>query len=373
MFSVRISHGQISKSFILNSSSYVLNLLHFSTTSPSTDLKPHFMVDYLIDSLGFTKQEAISASTKVRHLKSTKNSQSVIDFLRNYKLSETDIKSVVLSHPQILLRKVDKTLEPKFKILFELGFSGPELAAVIKKDPNLLVRGLHTSIMPAINLLRRFLGSKEKIVKAIKRSHWPFYGKFFRSNVLLLEKYGVSTKDIERVIIRNPRLVTQSPERIEEKLAQVEREFGITPGSKMFSYGLSAVCSMSQLNLQKKFEVFKSFGWCDLEICIIAKSQPICFTHSEERLSKGLEFFMKELGYTPSWMATRGSLLMYSLEKRVKPRYEVHKILKEKGVTKEFHSMLCLSNVDFVKQVVERHKEDIPNNLYYSFTKSLKQ
>ncbi|KAI3513654.1 hypothetical protein L1887_20991 [Cichorium endivia] len=372
MFSVHSSHGQISKTFLLKSSSYFLNLIHCSTTttSLSTDLQPHFMVDYLIDSLGFTKQEAISASTKVRHLKSTKNSQSVIDFLRNYNLSESDIKSVVLAHPQILLRKVDKTLEPKFKILFEVGFSGPDLVAVIKKDPNLLVRGLHTSIIPAINLLRRILGSKEKIVKAIKRSHWPFYGKFFKSNVLLLEKHGVSIKDIERVIIRNPRLVTQSPARVEEKLAEVEREFGITPRSKMFSYGLSAVCSMNQSNLQKKFEVFKSFGWSDSDICIIAKSQPICFTHSEERLSKGLDFFMKELGYTPSWLATRGSLLMYSLEKRVKPRYQVYRVLQDKGVNKEFHSMLCLSNIDFVKQIVERHKEEIPNHLYDSFTKS---
>ncbi|KAL4579206.1 hypothetical protein LXL04_015344 [Taraxacum kok-saghyz] len=262
MFSVRSSHGQISKPFLLRSSSYFINLLYCSTTtsSPPTDLQPHFMVDYLIDSLGFTKQAAISASTKVRHLKSTKNSQSVIDFLRNYSLSETDIKSLVVSHPQILLRKVDKTLEPKFKILSEIGFSGPDIVAVIKKDPNLLVRGLHTSIIPAINLLRKFLGSKEKIVKDIKISHWPFYGKFFKSNVLLLEKHGVSVKDIGRIILRNPRLVTQSPVRVEEKLLEVEKEFGITPCSNMFSYGLSAVCSMKQPNLQKKFEIFKSFN-----------------------------------------------------------------------------------------------------------------
>lgn len=370
MLSVRSSHAQISKAFLLDSSPFFLRLLHCSTTSPSDDLQPHFMVDYLIDSLGFSKQEAISASTKIRHLKSTKNSQSVINFLRNYNLSETDVKSIVLSQPNILLRKVDKTLEPKFKILSEIGFSGSDLVSVIKRDPNLLARGLHTSIIPAIRLLRKILGTDEKIFKVIKRSHWPFYGKSFRTNVVLLAEFGVSDKDLERVILRNPRLVNQNPARLEEKLVEVEKEFGIMRGSPMFSYGLSAICSQNKSNLQKKFELFKSYGWCDSDIFTIAKSQPLCFTHSEDRLSKGLSFFMAELGCSPPWLATRGSLLMYSLEKRVKPRYQVFKALEEKEVkSKEFHTFLCLSDIDFVKQVVERHKEAIPDDLYDQFTK----
>ncbi|XP_024973114.1 uncharacterized protein LOC112511647 [Cynara cardunculus var. scolymus] len=238
MLSVSSSHGQISRAFLVDSSSFFLRLLHCSTTSPSSDLQPHFMVDFLIDSLGFSKQEAISATTKMRHLKSTKNSQSVIDFLRNYNLSENDVKSIVLTQPSILLRKVDKTLEPKFKILSEIGFSGSNLVSIIKRDPNLLARGLHTSIMPAIRLLRKILGTNEKILKAIERSHWPFYGKSFRTNVVLMAKFGVSGKDLERVILRDPRVVNQNPGRLEEKLVQVEKEFGIMRGSSMFSYGI---------------------------------------------------------------------------------------------------------------------------------------
>lgn len=243
--------------------------------------------------------------------------------------------------------------------------------SIIKKDPNLLVRSLITSIVPTINLLRKYLRSNENIVIAMKKSHWPFYGRYFRNNVVLLERYGVKSKDIERVIIRNPRLITQSPVRVEEKLIELEKVFGITPCSTMFSYGFSAICAMNKLNLLKKFELFRSFGWCDEDICMVSKSQPICFTHSEERLRKGLGFFMEELGYSSSWLSTRGCLLMYSLEKRVKPRYNIYKVLKEKGVmVKEFHSMLCLSDMDFVKHVVVRHKEDMPCHLYDSYAKN---
>nr|XP_043635764.1 uncharacterized protein LOC122606934 [Erigeron canadensis] len=375
MFRITISssHGQISNQFLHKPSSIFFNLFHTPPTSQPTNLQSHIIADYLINSLKFTTQEAITATTKLHHLKSTENPQSVISFLENNNLSQTQIKSIVLSQPQILLKKVDKTLEPKFKLFSDIGLSGSDLVAVIKKDSNLLSRGLHTSIVPTINFLMRLLGSNEKIVKAIKKSHWPFYGKFFRSNVLLLEKYGVGSKDIERVILRNPRLVTQSPIRLEEKLVEVEKEFGISPGSSMFSYGLSALCSMSKLNLTRKFEVFRSFGWCDSDIGVLAKSQPICLTHSEERLSKMLSYFMGELGYTSSWLSTRGNVLMYNLDKRIKPRYQVFKALTEKGVSgKEFHSMVCLSDVDFVKHVVERHKEELPDQLYERFTKKSK-
>lgn len=370
MFTIRSnSHGQNHKQFIHSTSSIFLHLVHNSPT----DLHPHnFMVDYLINSLNFSKQEAITTSTKLPRLKSTKNPHSVINFLKTHNLSHTQIKSVVISQPNILLRKVDKTLEPKFRVLSETGFSGSDILTVIKKDPNLLGRSLDTSIVPTINYMLRILGTKENIVKAIKRSHWPFYGKSFRVNVLLLEKYGLCRKDIERVILRNPRLVTQNPVKLEEKLDQVELEFGISPGSVMFSYGLSAVCSTNKLSLRRKFELFRSFGWPDSDIEIVAKSQPICFTHSEERLSKGLSFFMEEVGYTSSRLATCGCLLMYSLEKRVKPRYHVFKLLREKGVMcKEFHSMLSLSNIDFVKNVVQRYKEDMPDQLCENFIKDL--
>ncbi|KAI3760797.1 hypothetical protein L1987_51196 [Smallanthus sonchifolius] len=370
MHSIYSSHVRLPKHLLIKSPSFFFHLLHLSSTPPSTDLQPHFMVDYLIDSLKLSNPEAISVSTKVRHLKSPQNPQSVINFLRNYNLSDSEIKSIVLSHPNILLRNVDKTLAPKFRVLTDLGFSSQDLANVIKRDHNLLVRSLHTSIVPTINLLMNILGSKEKIVRAIKKSHWPFYGRFFRINVMLLERYGVSNKDIGRVILRNPRLVTQSPVRLESKLVEVEQEFGIKPSSRMFSYGLSALCSLTGKNLRRKFEVFKGFGWCDSDIFTIVNSQPLCLTHSEERLRKGLSFFMNELGYAPSWLAARGCLLMYSLEKRIKPRYRVYVVLKEKGLmTRELHSLMCLSDADFVKNVVERYREEMPDHLYDSSTK----
>ncbi|XP_071740956.1 uncharacterized protein [Rutidosis leptorrhynchoides] len=361
-------HGQNHKLFLNNSSSFFLH-------NSSTNLQPHhFMVDYLINSLNFSKQEAITASTKLLHLKSTKNLQSVIDFLKIHNLSQPQIKSIVISQPKILSRRVDKTLEPKFRVLSETGFSGSLLVTVIKKDPSLLDRGLHTSIVPTINYFLRILGTKENIVKAIMKSHWRFYNKYLRVNIMLLENYGICGENIERVIHRNPRLVTLNPVRLEEKLVQVETEFGISPGSGMFSYGLYTLCAVSKLNLRKRIELFRSFGWSDSDVKIIAKGQPTCFTISEERLSKGLSFFMEEVGYTSSRLAPYGYLLKYSLEKRVKPRYRLYKVLRDKGVmVKEFHSILSLSNMNFMKNVVQRYKEGICEHLHESFLKDVNE
>ncbi|KAJ9560442.1 hypothetical protein OSB04_005602 [Centaurea solstitialis] len=369
MLSIRRFHGQISKQFLLDSSSsFFIRLLHSSIT----DDESHLMVDYLINSLNFSKQEAISTSTKIRHLKSTKNSQSVVDFFRNYNASDADIKSIVLSEPKILVRSVDKTLKPKFNIFLEIGFSEPELVAVIKRDPSLLARGLHTSIIPAIRFFREIFSSDDQIVKFIKRAYWPAYGKSFRDNVVLLENFGISKKDIQMHIIRNPRMLTMSPKRLQEKLNDLDSKFGIAQGSTMFLYGLSTISSLKGSSLQKKFEVLRSFGWSDSDINTIAKRQPVLFTCSEERLRKGLDFFMVELGYEPSWLATRGSVLMYSLEKRVKPRYQVFKVLKEKGVMAcELYTILCFSEVDFLSRFVLQYTEAIPGHLFDLFTKKV--
>ncbi|KAI7745638.1 hypothetical protein M8C21_002724, partial [Ambrosia artemisiifolia] len=254
-------------------SHHFLTLLHLSTTTQP----PHFMIPFLTTTLNLSTPQATSITSKIPHLKTLQNPQSVITFLTNHNLTTPQIKS---------------------------------------------------------------------------------------TNVELLERYGVCGKDIERVILRNPRLVTQSPVRLEEKLVEVEREFGITPGSSMFTYGLAASCSMNKVNFRRKVGVFKGFGWGEAEVFAVVRSQPLVLTHSEERLRTGLGFFMGELGLTAEWLSRRGNLLMYSLEKRVKPRYSVYVVLKEKGLmTRELHTLMCLSDADFVKNVVLRHREDMPKYL----------
>ncbi|PWA50445.1 Mitochodrial transcription termination factor-related protein [Artemisia annua] len=90
-----------------------------------------------------------------------------------------------------------------------------------------------------------------------------------------------------------------------------------------------AIASSSIERMEKKMDVYRGFGFSDDDLSLLFKNQPYCFALSEDTILDKLSFFVGELEYTPSYLATCPSLFPLSLEKCVKPRNEVLKILKE--------------------------------------------
>lgn len=131
-------------------------------TGPATS---SFLEECLINSIGFSKQEAISASSKLIRLNAIKRDpNSVINFLFNLGLTETDIKKVISKTPQLLLSSVEKTLQPKIRYLQTLGLSGSDLVKLIARYYRIFFRGLDNHLVPRIEYLRKLLGDDEKVV-----------------------------------------------------------------------------------------------------------------------------------------------------------------------------------------------------------------
>ncbi|CAK9184922.1 unnamed protein product [Ilex paraguariensis] len=347
-------------------------LLQYSTSTA------HFMVDYLIDSLGFSREEAISASTKVTHLKSPKNPDLVLNLLKQIGFDNTQIKNIVFSAPTLLSSDVDKTLKPKIRVLQDLGLSGSDLAKFIKGNRGLFNRGLDTHIIPSLDYLRRALRSDENVIRALKRSQWLLTCNTLKKmppNVLLLRKCGLSIEKIEKFIINNPRYVLQKPEWLEEIVHRVEEELGIPRVSRMFLYGIDALASSSKSTLERKFGIFRSFGWSNSEISTMARNLPYCLSLSEAKIRNALNYFMKEIGYAPGYLASHPKLLMHSLEKRVVPRNEVLKILIEKKLNKSkqsLYAVVCLTESKFIEDYVLPYKNKMPD-LYGAYNNRMRQ
>jgi mTERF domain-containing protein len=327
------------------------------------------MVDYLVKSLGFSTKEAMATSTKVTHLKSTEKPDLVIAMLKECGLDQTQIKEMVFSLPTLLLCKVDKTLKPKFKVLQELGISGPDLVKIISVNPSLVTRGLNTRLVPVVEFLRNLLGCNEKVIVTIKNSRWLlcYAAKRFPPNILLLEKkYGFSKEKLEKFIIRYPNYLTQSPEWLEDKLRRVEEELRISRDSAMFFHGIVVLGSLTKSTIEMKFEIFRSFGWSDLDIRTMARNYPFCLKLSESNIRSSLNFFMKKLGYEPAYLASRARFFSCSLQKRVLPRYEIFKMLEEikkllenKKIA-ELFTVVSFTEAHFLEKYVLRYKDKIP-------------
>ncbi|XP_075111166.1 uncharacterized protein LOC142181665 [Nicotiana tabacum] len=210
----------------------------------------NLLVDIVANSLGFSTEKVISTSAKVTFLKPENNKPLlVINFFQQIGLDISHIKTLVCTNPSLLFSDVEKILEPKTKLLQELGLSGSDIAKVISKSVCFLHSSLDYSVRLDLDYFRKLLGIVDSVAKAIKRS---------------------------------PRIL-----------------------------------------------------WCNAP-----KKLPLCLTLSGARLGKGLNFFMKDLRYGAGYLASYLKLLAHSLEKRVMPRYEILKLLGKKKLSRG--SLICV-------------------------------
>lgn len=333
--------------------------------------KLNLMADYLINSLGFAKQEALSAAKKGRCSNFFRNDpDSVVNFLKELGLNKTQIKSIVSCCPNLLLADVDKTLQPKIKVLQDIGLSGSDLIKVLTSFKSLLSYSLK-SILPSIEYLRNLLRSNELVVKAILRYssllHKSIPGKL-AANVSYLEKMGISEKNLTTILTRHPRILLRGPQYLEKLVEMMENEYKMTRDSKMVYHGIIVLCTNSEAAIDKKFNIFRSFGWSEENIRMMFRTTPYVVGFSEARLQKVLDFFMIEIGCRIDYLARHPVLFNLSLDKRVKPRLKVIKYLLEKrliNVKPKLWYALSITESRFLKEFVLPHKDELDSSMIH--------
>ncbi|XP_060189698.1 transcription termination factor MTERF9, chloroplastic-like [Lycium barbarum] len=349
-------------------------LFQYSTVAATTPT--HLIVNYLINSLGFSKQEAISASAKVTRINSFKNPDISVNFLKQTGFNDTHIKILVSKSPELLFHDVEKNLKPKLQCLMELGLSGSDLVSVLMRDCSFFNRGLDTHIRPVINCLRNLLGSDENVVKVIKRTSWLIsYNSCMtiEGNLNLLRSFGCSNDKIKNFVLTCPKILKISTKRLEETLHRVEKDVGISRDAVMFYHIVGVLACFSESTVDMKFGIFKSFGWSDTDILTMLQKLPYCVGLSEARIQTALTILMEELGYKSIYIATHPSLLAYSLEKRLIPRYEMWKLVNEKNLItsrREFYTVMTWPKSKFLEKYVLPVKAELPD-LYDLYIKRI--
>jgi len=324
-----------------------------------------FTVDYLVNSLGFSKEEAIIASTKASPLKSSANPNSVVNLFKTSGLNETQIKKVIFCVPRILSCDAEKTLKPKVEAFQDLGLYGSDLADVISVHPHIFLRALYGHIVPTLEVLKSIFEDDSILVAVLKKSLWvlgPSVPKTLPSNIALLKSYGLSMDKIKLMLLRKSRYFVLDPKWLQAILIRVEEKLGIPRCSPMFCHGVFAMGGMSKACFESKFEVFRSFGWSESDILTLARNSPYTLALSESKLKQGLNFFMKVIGYQPAEIASCACILCVSLERRVIPRYAVIEVLKEKQlIVPNYRLSSCLSMTQpkFFNKFVLPYKDEV--------------
>ncbi|RWR88812.1 Mitochodrial transcription termination factor-related [Cinnamomum micranthum f. kanehirae] len=317
-------------------------LLLFSTAIGENPLpQTHFMVDYLVERCGFSRENAINASTSLTRLKSPENPDSVIGFLKKSDFEDTHIKKLISSFPHLVAKcpallhysidnHIDNHIRPKIDFLRTLLQNDDDVIRVLKRGRRLCRCNLHEIIMPNIEILRR---------------------------------YGAIDSQISSCLVLHTQMFALNPDRLEDVAVRVEK-IGFKRGSPMFFCATYVLRSLSKATIEAKVKMLKSFGWSEEDVFSAFLKAPLFLSVSERKFQALMRFFLDELGCEPSELRSRPVLFMYSLEKRLPPRHNFLKILKSKGLLEEgvnFLSVAQMSERLFLKKFVLQYLDDVPD------------
>ncbi|RZS22204.1 hypothetical protein BHM03_00054948, partial [Ensete ventricosum] len=331
--------------------------------------EPHFMVEYLVNSCGFSPSEATKLSKPIAHLRSTEKPDAVVNYMRSQGFDGAGIRKVISLKPICLCCNVEKTLAPKFQFLRDLGLSESDIVDAILKNHVILGLDVHRSFVPQLEMWGSLLGSRELVLKHFKKTRRLFGSsieKTIHPNLKFLrDECGIPEKRISLVLRTHPTFILRKPESLRALVVRAE-ELGIPRHSQMFMPILKFLHMVSKEALEAKVELLRSFGWSESEFFSAVKQSPSLLCLSLESFRKKMEFLINEVGYVPSFIADHSCLLLYSLEKRVIPRFHVLEMLNTKGLWTRHGQFLYhvkLSNKKFMEKIVLPYKEKVPELL----------
>jgi mTERF domain-containing protein len=336
-------------------------LLSTAAPAPPISAGPAFAVeDYLVDTCGLTRPQALKASTKLSHLKSPSKPDAVLAYLAGLGLSSADVAAVIAKDPKFLCISVERTLDPIFVGLSGLGLSRSEIACLVS------FARIHVrcrSIVSKVQYYLHLFGSLEKFLLAVKRNSYLLGSDLettVKPNVAFLRECGLGASDVAQLCLRVPRILGIKLEQIRTMVACADG-LGVPRDSAMFKVALNAVAFLSEEKITDKMVHLKNtLGWSDAEVGSAVCKAPMLLTRAKDKIQRVSEFLLSEVGLEPAYIADRPVMLSYSLEGRLRPRYYVMKFLKENGVLhrdRDYNTALKYTEKVFMMKYISRHSE----------------
>ncbi|KAF5752215.1 hypothetical protein HS088_TW01G00123 [Tripterygium wilfordii] len=326
-----------------------------------------FAVSYLINSCGFSPESALRAS-KYLHFETPGKPDSVIAFLKNHCLSETQISTVIKKLPDVLTANPEKTLLPKLDFFYSKGFSSAEIAKVITSQPFILRRSIENQLNPCFNFFKNMLKSEKKTVEAIKRGPGILRLDLKRTpivrNINLLRESGVPESIILDQLRRQPLTFLTNPDRFRDMVEEV-KGLGFNPLMSKFVLAVYALRTMTKSTWEMKVDVYKKWGWSDEDIILAFSRNPWCMMTSENKIMAVMDYIVNIMGLESLFICRSPVILSFSMEKRIVPRGSVAQILLLKGLIKERNLSRLFSYPEnlFLEKFVKCYEEEAPELL----------
>ncbi|XP_064941215.1 uncharacterized protein LOC135594693 [Musa acuminata AAA Group] len=313
-----------------------------------------------------SKEAAKMAKDRICEKKLPISSPS-IEFFKQSGWSDAQVMKLTKRAPNLLNANVETALKPRMRRLQDMGFSDSEIVQLVSSCPCVLIL---RDIEPRMNFWRSRLGSNERLLKACKKNMFILSFSLARNiepSISLLREHGISDERIAHMVLTVPGCFC-GIDKLKEVIKYTE-ELGIPRDSGLYTYALHVVMSRKRSSFDATSATLMSFGCSQPDIVAVFRKCPYVWTFSKKTICDKMTFLMKEVGFELKSIIRCPVILTCSLEKRLRPRYEVLNFLKRNKLLDEGHNLLSviqLTEEKFIKKYLFQHKEKF-TSLYDSY------
>lgn len=311
----------------------------------------------------FTPQAAKQVSSSLSNFSNTQKADSVLSFLKEKGLSNTQLERLVTDWPLVLFASVENSIEPKLKIFQDLGLSDSEIAKIISNNPRLL-RSSASKITSSLSIIKSLLGTNDRLAKVLRCHRRLFFWNLEETllpNVEFLKTCGIPMAQITNRLYVSPNFLFSKPESMRNSVYKVD-EMGIERTSKMFIYVVQIVSSLSSETWNLKLKTFKDLGFSEDDIRRLIRTSPFVFVLSEQKIKSVKEVLLETGKYDMSCIVSCPMSLAYSVEKRYKPRLQVLKVLEKRKMIEKWpklSTLYTMSDRDFSQKFVDPYMKAV--------------
>ncbi|CAH8372954.1 unnamed protein product [Eruca vesicaria subsp. sativa] len=273
-------------------------------------------------------------------------------YLLDLGLNLEQIKTITRKFAAFPYYSLEGKIKPVVEFLLDLGVPKSDIPTILCKRPQICGISLTDNLKPTMAFLETLGIDKNQWAKIIYR--FPAILTYSRqkltSTVEFLTQTGLSEEQIGKILTRCPNIMSYS---VEDKLRPTMEYFkslnvdvAILLHRCPQTFGLSI-----ETNLKPVTEFFLEKGYGIDEIGIMISRYGALYTFSlRENLMPKWDYF-QTMDYPNSELVKFPQFFGYSLQERIKPRYE---LVKRSGVRLLLNQVLSLSGVEFEKVVKKK-------------------
>ncbi|KEH44486.1 putative transcription regulator mTERF family [Medicago truncatula] len=277
----------------------------------------------------------------------------VIKFLRGLDVEKDDIGFVLQKYPELLGFKLEGTMSTSVAYLVSIGVNPRDIGPMVTQYPYFLGMRVGTMIKPLVDYLVN-LGLPKRILARMleKRAYLLGYDleETVKPNVDCLISFGLRKEYLPSVIAQYP-LIIGLP--LKAKLSSQQYFFSLKlkidpEGFARVVEKMPQVVSLHQNVIMKPVEFLLGRAIPSQDVASMVIKCPQLVALRVELMKNSYYFFKSEMGRPVKELVEFPEYFTYSLESRIKPRYQR---LKTKGIKCSLNWMLNCSDQRFEERL----------------------